>query len=263
MIACVAGAGAGLAAAYNVHLCAAIFAVERLLAELSFATVVPAIMTSAIAIIVAWIAVPIESVYAVPSMVSAPSLLMRAALAGPIIGVLAVGFVCGTKFAERIRPQSWAILAVKPISFAAVGFASIALPAILGNGKALGQVTFTASESIGVIVVLGVAKAVATAATVGSGAAGGTLTPSLAIGACLGAVHGGAWTTIWPGTSIATFALVGLQLFWARRCGRQLPRSVALSLGRESPRVLSVDFWLSDVGESLSPQVKTTSELTC
>lgn len=211
LIAC--GAGAGLAAVYNVPLGGAIFAVEILLAELSIATVVPAIMTSAIATIVAWIAVPMEPLYVVPSVVSTPSLLVWAALAGPVIGVLAVGFVRGTKFAERVRPRSWAILFVMPIGFAAVGFASIALPAILGNGKALGQLAFTASESIGVIVVLGVAKAVATTATVGSGAAGGTLTPSLAIGACLGAVLGGVWTTFWPGTSIAAFTLVGAAAF--------------------------------------------------
>lgn len=60
-----------------------------------------------------------------------------------------------------------------------------------------------------------IAKALATTGTIYSGAAGGTLTPSLAIGATLGAVLGGAWTLIWPGSPIAAFAFVAAAAFLA------------------------------------------------
>jgi H+/Cl- antiporter ClcA len=56
LIAC--GAGAGLAAVYSVPLGGALFAIEILLAEISFATAVPALATAAIATIVARIVVP-------------------------------------------------------------------------------------------------------------------------------------------------------------------------------------------------------------
>ncbi|BDZ48335.1 hypothetical protein GCM10025867_05760 [Frondihabitans sucicola] len=51
LVAC--GAGAGLAAVYDVPLAGAVFAIEVLLAELSIATVLPALATSAIAALVA------------------------------------------------------------------------------------------------------------------------------------------------------------------------------------------------------------------
>ena len=54
-----------------------------------------------------------------------------------------------------------------------------------------------------------------TLATIGSGAAGGTLTPSLAIGAALGGCLGGAWSMLWPGTPIAAFAFVAAAAFLA------------------------------------------------
>lgn len=53
MIAC--GAGAGLAAVYNVPLGGALFTLEALLGTLAFSAVMPAIATSVIAAMVAWI----------------------------------------------------------------------------------------------------------------------------------------------------------------------------------------------------------------
>jgi H+/Cl- antiporter ClcA len=59
------------------------------------------------------------------------------------------------------------------------------------------------------------AKVAATIGTIGSGAAGGTLTPSFAIGAGFGAVAGGLWAMLWPGAPPAAFALIGAAAFLA------------------------------------------------
>ena len=56
LVAC--GAGAGMAAVYNVPLGGALFAVEVLLGTLSLPVVLPAVAMSAIATAVAWVAVP-------------------------------------------------------------------------------------------------------------------------------------------------------------------------------------------------------------
>ncbi len=213
LIAC--GAGAGLAAVYNVPLGGALFAVEILLAELAVTTIVPALAASAIATVVAWLVVPMGPLYEVPHVSSTPSLLVWSVVAGPVIGLLAIAFTRGARFAEAIRPRGWPLLVVMPAVFAGVGAASIALPAILGNGKALGQVAFTESVPVLMLVVLLAAKAIATLATIGSGAAGGTLTPSLAIGACAGGLLGALWGAMWPGTALAAFALVGAAAFLA------------------------------------------------
>lgn len=119
------------------------------------------------------------------------------------------------QFAQGIRPKSWGILIVMPLVFTAVGIVSLWLPAILGNGRSLGQLALTASMPVLLILVMTVVKVFATAGTIGSGAAGGTLTPSLAIGAGLGLTVGAAWNLVWPGPPVAVFALIGAAAFLA------------------------------------------------
>lgn len=213
LIAC--GAGAGLAAVYSVPLGGALFAVEILLAEISFATALPALATSAIATIVARIAVPATPLYTIPHLNLTPSLFVWAALAGPVFGFASIGFVRAARFAGTIRPRSWWILLVMPAVFTAVGLIAIPFPEVLGNGRALGQTAFSGLVGVGVLAVLAVVKVVTTTVTIGSGAAGGTLTPSLAIGACLGAALGGLWEVAWPGGPVAAFAFVAAAAFLA------------------------------------------------
>ena len=213
LVAC--GAGAGLAAVYNVPFGGAVFAVEILLAELSFATVLPALATSAIAALVARLVVPANPLYAVDQLPLKPQVVVWAILAGPIIGFAAVGFVRLTRLAQNHRPKSWGILIVMPLVFAAVGVASLWLPAILGNGRSLGQLAVSASLPVAVALLTTVVKTAATVGTIGAGAAGGTLTPSFAIGAGVGLTLGGAWQLVWPGEPIGAFALLGAAAFLA------------------------------------------------
>lgn len=213
LVAC--GAGAGLAAVYSVPLGGALFAIEILLAEVSFATVLPALASAAIATIVARVVVPSTPLYTLPSFDLTPSLFVWAVVAGPILGIGAVGFVWLVRRAEKIRPRSWWILIVMPLVFAAVGLIAIPLPEVLGNGRALGQTAFSALVPVGMLALLALAKTVATVATIGSGASGGTLTPSLAIGACVGAALGGVWELAWPGGPIAAFAFIAAAAFLA------------------------------------------------
>lgn len=209
------GAGAGLAAVYNVPLGGAIFTVEILLGELSFATALPALATSAIGTLVARIFVPTAPLYRLPQFTLTPSLFMWSLLVGPILGFAAVGFVQLARAVGMRRPRNWKLLVVMPVVFTLIGVISVAFPAVLGNGRALGQIAFDATEPLGLIATLLALKVVATLGTIGSGAAGGTLTPSVAIGACLGAVTGGLWAMLWPGAPVAAFAFIGAAAFLA------------------------------------------------
>ena len=213
LVAC--GAGAGLAAVYSVPLGGAVFAVEILLAEVSFQTVVPALATSAIATLVARIVVPANPLYAVPQFSLSPTIVVWSILAGPVIGLSAVGFVRLSQYAQRHRPKSWGILIVMPLVFTAVGVVSLWFPAILGNGRSLAQLAFQATVPVLLILAMTLVKLAATVGTIGAGAAGGTLTPSLAIGAGFGLAIGALWSLVWPGAPIAVFALVGAAAFLA------------------------------------------------
>ena len=213
LVAC--GAGAGLAAVYNVPLGGALFTVEILLAELSFATALPAIATSAVTTIVARVAVPTTPLYSLPSLTLSPSVFVWAVIAGPVLGFAALGFVRGVRFALEHRPRGKWILLAMPVVFLIVGAISIFLPPILGNGRALGQVAFDGATPLLIIAALLVAKTLATTGTIYAGAAGGTLTPSLAIGATIGVLLGGLWSMAWPGSPIAAFAFIAAAAFLA------------------------------------------------
>jgi H+/Cl- antiporter ClcA len=213
LVAC--GAGAGLAAVYNVPLGGALLAVEILLAEISFATVLPALATSAIAALVARLVVPLEPLYHLPQFTLSPTIVVWSIVVGPIIGFAAVGFVWLVKAAGAHRPRGWGILVIMPLVFAGIGLLSLAFPAILGNGQALGQVAFDGAVGIPLITILLLLKVAATTATIGSGGAGGTLQPSVAVGAAFGAATGGLWLMLWPGSPVAAFAFIAAAAFLA------------------------------------------------
>ncbi|HWU45778.1 MAG TPA: chloride channel protein [Humibacter sp.] len=213
IIAC--GAGAGLAAVYSVPLGGTLFAVEILLAEVSISTVVPALAASAIATLVASVVVPGAPLYSAQQFSLSPAILVGSLVLGPVLGVASAGFVWCVRRAQHIRPAGWHILVVMPVVFAGVGVLAFFWPAVLGNGRSLGQLAFDGALPLGTFVLLSLIKAVATTATIGAGAAGGTLTPSLSIGAGLGASAGLIWAALWPGAPIGAFALIGSAAFLA------------------------------------------------
>ncbi len=210
-----AGAGAGLAAVYNVPLGGAIFTLEVLLLDLSIASVIVALATSAVATFVARIVVPNEPLYALPPLPVTPSLIVWACLAGPVLGLAGAGFVRAVEVARDHRPTGWRLVVVMPLVFTGIGAVALVFPQLLGNGRALGQVAFDVALPTATIALLAVLKAVVTLATIGSGASGGSLTPSLAIGAALGMVGGAVWGHVWPGTPVAAFVLVAAAAFLA------------------------------------------------
>jgi H+/Cl- antiporter ClcA len=224
LVAC--GAAAGLAAVYDVPLGGALFAVEVLLGELTLATALPAFVTSAVAAAVARLVIPDEVLYHVPAMHLSPSLLVWAVIVGPVLGFAGVGFVKATNRLQGIAPRGWKLLVVLPVVFALVGLVAVPFPEVMGNGRALGLAAMNADLDgptlLGMVpllalLVLGLLKTVTTAATIGAGAVGGTLTPSIAIGAALGGFLGAAWLLLWPtdGGSVAAFAFVGAAAFLA------------------------------------------------
>jgi CIC family chloride channel protein len=213
LVAC--GAGAGLAAVYHVPLGGAMFAVEILLLEFSPATIIPALATSGIATLVSGLVIPAKPFYVVGPVHDSASLLVWAAIAGPVLGLGATAFSRLAQRAEAHRPRSAWIMVTMPVVFISVGVLSMVLPSILGNGRALAQTAFEANLPLTIIGVLFIAKAVATLATIASGAHGGTLTPSFAIGAAIGTMTGGLWLMWWPGSDVWAFALVAAASFLA------------------------------------------------
>jgi H+/Cl- antiporter ClcA len=207
LVAC--GAGAGMAAAYDVPLGGALFAIEVLRGVLALRLVLPALATSLIATVVSWVALPDAPTYFIPAYHTTASIICWALIAGPIAGVVSVGYVRMIALADRNRPKGWLRLIAPALAFALLGLASIWLPQLLGNGKDLAQLTFNGEVAPVLLLALLLLKPLATVMCLGSGAPGGLFTPSLTLGALLGSVLGYAWTWLWPGSPPGLFALVG------------------------------------------------------
>jgi len=203
------GAGAGMAAVYNVPLGGALFALEVLLGTLSLPLVLPALATSLIATAVAWVALPNRPTYLVPTYDAHASQIVWAVLAGPVAALASVAYIRLITRAHALRPTGWMRVLAPIAVFSALGAIAIAYPQVLGNGKGVVQLALVGQLAVAVMAVLIVLKPVATAACLASGAPGGLFTPTLTFGVVLGGVLGDGWLQIWPGTPLGSYAVIG------------------------------------------------------
>lgn len=218
LLAC--GAGAGLAAVYDVPLGGALFTLEVLLVSAAVPDAVLALATSALATAVAWTVLPDEATYALPDAQLSGRLLAWSVPAGLLLGLAAAAFTRLTDAAAARRPTGrWLPLTTVPV-FLALGVLAVAYPQLLGNGRGAAQLAFDGTLPWTTVAALVLLKPIATAACLRSGAAGGRLTPAVATGALLGALAGLAWLQLWPGGDVAPgrlapYALVGATAFLA------------------------------------------------
>ncbi|KEZ01074.1 chloride channel protein, partial [Burkholderia sp. MSh2] len=226
MVAC--GAGAGLAAVYNVPLGGAIFVLEVLLGTFERRALVVAVVTSAIAAAVAWIGLGNEHQYTVPPFVLSAPLVAWSIVCGPLFGFAAYGFVRLTTRARADAPKDGRLPVLALVNFAVIGLLAMRFPQLLGNGKGPASLGFDGTLTIGLAAALLVLKVLIEAGSLRAGAEGGLLTPGLANGALLGIVLGGLWSLVWPGASIGGCALVGATAFLA--ASMQMPITAVVLL---------------------------------
>jgi len=207
LVAC--GAGAGMAAAYGVPLGGALFAVEVLRGVLALRLILPALFASALAAGISWIALPNEPTYQIPTYSLSVSVICWSLAAGPLIGVISVGFVRIIAWADEHKPTGWLRVIAPTLALGLIGVVSIAYPQLLGNGKDIAELAFTSQVTPQLLLMLLVLRPLASVLCLGSGVPGGLFTPSLAMGAMLGGVLGVAWTWIWPGVPVGLCAIIG------------------------------------------------------
>jgi H+/Cl- antiporter ClcA len=214
MIAC--GAGAGLAAVYNVPLGGAVFVLEVLLGSFSASAAAIALAASALAAFVARIGLGNEVMYAIPAFSVSTGLVLFAVVAGPLVGVAAYGFKRLTDKASAAAPRGgWLMPVLSVLNFAAIGVLASHFPQLLGNGKSAVQLGFGSELTLGLAAALLVLRVVVTTSSLRVGAHGGLLTPGLAVGALLGVVLGGAASLVGASVPSGAFALIGAAAFLA------------------------------------------------
>ncbi|MHB1567498.1 MAG: chloride channel protein [Acidiferrobacter sp.] len=207
LVAC--GAGAGMAAVYNVPLGGALFALEVLLGSLALPLIPPALATAFIATAVSWLFVPDQPTYLIPTYAIAMPQILWAVVFGPIAGLASVLFVRLIIHANQIKPHRGMAMASPILVFVLLGFASIQFPQLLGNGKGVIQLALVDQISLVLLAALVLLKPLATSACLASGAPGGLFTPSMTFGAVLGGMTGHLWSLFWPGATPGSYAVIG------------------------------------------------------
>lgn len=213
LVAC--GAGAGMAAAYNVPLGGALFAAEVLLGSLSLATVLPAFVASFTGVAVSWLLLPNAPAYIFPALEVSHSLILWSVFAGPLIGFLSVGYVRGIGWAQTHKPKGWRVFVLPLVIFTALGLAAIKFPQLLGNGKNIVQLTFSSQIGAGLLCWLILLRPLATMLCLRSGAPGGLFTPTMTLGAMVGDGLGQVWNHLAAGNEVASYAMIGSAAFLA------------------------------------------------
>lgn len=207
LVAC--GAGGGMAAAYNVPLGGALFTAEVLLGTLTISSLLPALATSFVATAVSWLLLPNQPTYRVPPLTVTAPLIGWALVAGPILGLISVGYVRLISWAHEHKPKDWSILALPILIFTAVGAAAIWFPELLGNGKDVVQLAFDNQMATGLLCWLLILHPLATVLCLYADAPGGLFTPTMTVGALAGAVLGQGWSHLFPAGDKRNYAIVG------------------------------------------------------
>ncbi len=212
LVAC--GAASGLAAAYNAPVAGAVFAAQIVLGNFSMNLFAPLVFSSVIASMLSRNFFGINPGYAMPAfeftrVAQLPWFLLLGALAGGL-GVLFMKMLRRSE--EKFSSISIPLYARLALGGAFVGFIAIGYPQVWGNGYSAANDILHDNFELKLLFGIILAKLLATVISIGSGAVGGVFTPTLFLGAGLGAVFGKILHLAHFGEQlpIGVFALVGM-----------------------------------------------------
>ncbi len=221
-----AGAGAGIAATFNTPIGGVLFATELMMPEISVNTFLPVAIATGIATFVGRIFFGAQPAFLVPAnlgtLPAAPSgaaLLLLFAALGVVIGLAAALFVRTLHWAEDAFEKIPNHYLRHMLGMLLVGVLIWALMRwgghyyVEGVGYATIQATLAGQlPGVGFLALLYVCKLFATSVSLGSGSSGGIFSPSLFMGATLGAAFAGTAAMLFPGLPISApaFAMVGM-----------------------------------------------------
>ena len=208
------GMAAGIAGAYNTPIAATLFVLEVVVGSFSMTLFGPAVVSSVTSTIVVRFLLGDEPVYHVaPFHLQSLAEVVPFVIIGLVAGPGAALTMRALKEAKRLFAASkLPVPAAMAIGGAIVGVIGIWLPEVWGNGFEGTNRILRGNPTLAFLALLFVGKIVATSATIGSGGVGGVFTPTLMVGATIGAAIARITQWIAPGfeAPVGGYALLGM-----------------------------------------------------
>lgn len=221
-----AGAGAGIAATFNTPLGGVLFALEILLPEVSNRTFLPVVVATGAATTIGRILIGPDPAFAVPDvqfpMVASFNIQEAIAfvLLGLLCGVAAWAFIRLLVFMEDGFPKLTQNEYVQNVlGMTVIGLMMVGLTRSFGHSyidgvgySVIQDILDHRMTAVGLLALLFALKLIATTVSLGCGASGGIFSPSLYLGATLGAAFAAATSSILPhsGLTPSSAAIVGM-----------------------------------------------------
>lgn len=217
LVAC--GAAAGITAAYNAPIAGAFFVAEVVLGTVAMESLGPIMVASVVANMTMRSFAGYQAPYVMPPFPAVTGFeVLLFALLGLLVGGSSAVFLRSLDASRKLFQRTALPLPLRlGLGGLVVGLVSVGWPQVWGNGYSVVNSVLHSPWPVTLLLVLLAAKAVATLATVGSGAVGGVFTPALFFGCLLGDGFGQVVHLLWPQANSAPFAyaIVGMGAFLA------------------------------------------------
>ncbi|SEA40455.1 chloride channel protein [Microbulbifer marinus] len=223
------GVAAAIAASFNTPLAGVVFAMEVVMLEYSVVGFLPVMLAAVAGSTTAQIAFGRQPAFNVPaiqltSLAELPVLLLCAL----VIGTLAALFIrVHRRLAKYQRSSPLTRFLIVGLT---TGTIAIWVPEILGTGYDTLEKAMLGEIGLSALMIIVVAKLVATSLGTSLGIPGGVIGPSLFLGACLGGIAGGL-TNFWLGEYTASpgfYAMVGMAAMMAALLNAPLAALLAI-----------------------------------
>ncbi len=236
MIAC--GSAAAIAGSFNTPLAGVIFAMEVIVMEYTIASFVPVIVAAVTATAITRFWFGNETTFSVPltdlnTLLEVPYI----GLAGVVVGLVGGLFILLVEYFARMDFEYWKKALV---AGALTGVAAIVTPAVLGVGYDTVNEALLGNFAWSTLLIILLAKAVASAACVGLGLPVGMIGPTLVMGAVLGGMLGFVGQGLAPdeASQPAFYVMLGMAAMMAAVLQAPLAALIAVFELTENPNII-------------------------